>query len=70
MNIKNVIVGWRNVIFRRDDIEIIAKRRFAMCARCMDVPELLIEDLKCKECNCPLIAKARSSDDNCPLKLW
>ena len=70
MNIGHVITGWRNVFFRNDTIEDIAKRRLKVCSRCMDVPIGEIEKMKCKQCNCPLVAKARSPDDDCPLKLW
>jgi len=59
--------GWRNVIFKNDEVEMLAFKRASICAGC----DSNVNNT-CKECGCPLIAKTRSTKETnkCPLGKW
>tara|TARA_R100000951_G_scaffold66458_2_gene56199 strand:+ start:816 stop:1133 length:318 start_codon:yes stop_codon:yes gene_type:complete len=63
--ISEIFNGWKNVVFPNDEVERIAKVRAAVCAQC----EYNVKS-RCQKCGCPLVAKTRSLQSDCPLKKW
>jgi len=63
--ISEIFNGWKNVVFPNEEVERTAKVRAAICSQC----EYNVKS-RCKKCGCPLIAKTRSMDSDCPLKKW
>ena len=57
--------GWRNWLWRRPEIEIIAAQRMALCNAC---PHR--QPNTCGKCGCPLEAKTRANDASCPDGRW
>lgn len=66
---KEIGEGWLNVIIKNAEIEQEAERRLGICDGCPSKTKQLGMDV-CGECHCPLLAKARSSDSECPLNRW
>ena len=62
---KAIVNGWKNVVFRNEAIEQIAKDRVKICSTCENNHFNI-----CIICNCPLIAKTRSELSNCPEGKW
>lgn len=63
--LQKILEGWHNVIFENPEIERLAKGRAEICAECkMNIMNT------CMKCGCPLVAKLRSKESDCPLKLW
>ena len=59
--------GWKNVIWKDEEVEKIAKERAEICSQCdSNVGNV------CKECGCPLHAKCRSmrEENKCDLEKW
>jgi len=70
MKIKNVIDGWKHVLVEDKAIEEMAAKRLQICSECPNKTRLMdIVDV-CGLCHCPLLAKIRSIDENCPLSKW
>lgn len=63
--VNEIFNGWKNVVFKNPQVEKIAKARAEICASC----KFNIRS-RCSKCGCPLIAKTRSMQSHCPLKLW
>ncbi len=63
--ISEIFNGWKNVVFPNEEVEKVAKTRAAICAQC----EYNVKS-RCKKCGCPLVAKTRSMQSDCPLKKW
>ena len=59
--------GWKHVIFKNDEVEMLAFKRASICAGC----DKNINNV-CAECGCILIAKTRSikETNKCPLNKW
>ncbi len=59
--------GWKHVIFKNDEVEMLAFKRASICAGC----DKNINNI-CAECGCILIAKTRSikETNKCPLNKW
>lgn len=78
----NILNGWWNVIFKSVKIELIAIRRAKHCNDCEHkvfsktinafVKDELIEvsGFICGQCSCPLSAKTRSKNEQCPIGKW
>lgn len=76
----NIIDGWKN-LFLGLETEL-ARTRADSCTSCEHAKtgtwEKLINDkqiielsgLKCGVCKCPLAAKLRSTNENCPVGKW
>ena len=60
-----IFYGWKNLAFKNEKTEIIAKERSVHCKKC---------DEKfwnvCTKCWCYIPAKVRSRNSECPSKLW
>jgi len=63
--ISEIFNGWKNVVFPNEEVEKVAKKRAAICAQC----EYNVKS-RCKKCGCPLVAKTRAMQSDCPLKKW
>ena len=59
--------GWKNVIWKNEEVEKIAKERATICAKCDSNKGHV-----CTECWCPLHAKTKSMKETneCALKKW
>lgn len=80
---KEIASGWANYIFPNPEVEKIAIERAKICSKCPNaihgtwlegyVKDKSIKEvsgLKCNICNCPLSAKCRSKDSECPEDKW
>lgn len=77
----NILSGWKNYVFENEEVETMAKNRAVHCATCENaeygfVQSLINDEIKdikgmiCNKCDCPLSAKLRSPNENCPKGLW
>lgn len=81
----NILSGWKNYVFENEEVEKMAKHRAIYCATCDNavyglVASLVGDEIKeikgmvCNGCEtnikCPLSAKLRSPNENCPKGLW
>jgi hypothetical protein len=77
--LKNIILGWTNLILPNQASETEAKLRAESCAHCehailspgiyrivVDNRTAEVRGMYCELCGCPLSAKVRSKDDYCP----
>ena len=71
-----IIEGLRNYIFKREDVEDVARERFAICVLCKSYDDKGKECIVpgtgpcCKECGCCLQLKTRSMSSECPFGKW
>jgi len=64
--LQRIIEGWGNYLFPNPEVEKIAKVRALRCATC-DFNKFEI----CTKCvGCPVAAKTRSMDEECPIGRW
>ena len=66
--IKQIVEGWSNVVIKDPLVEVEAKRRAEICAKCPNVRDhtLGIDGfLRCGVCNCPLAMLTRSMSAEC-----
>lgn len=82
INISNILNGWSNFIKKSEVTELIAVERATHCIDCKEtkhsktIKALIKDDLKevegyiCNICKCPLSAKLRSENEQCPLGKW
>ena len=61
-----IISGWKNYMFKSEEIEKIAKDRLLICLEC----EKFTKRNTCSKCGCYIPAKVRSERNRCPLKKW
>jgi hypothetical protein len=70
----NIAEGYKNLLVTNSEIEELASNRLKICSPCSSkLPLVKIKDKQyyiCKECNCPLDAKTRSTGEQCDLKKW
>jgi hypothetical protein len=62
---KNIVDGWKNLLFRDEQIEALAKTRLKTCGECPHQKGFI-----CGLCGCPLKAKSRAVNDKCPDGRW
>lgn len=79
MEIKPIIEGWKNTVFKKPDVEEVATARMEICNKCVkqSVNAKAISgyssvrpDIHCVECGCPLMSKTRALSASCPLNKW
>jgi hypothetical protein len=79
MEIKPIIEGWANTLFKKDDVETIAAERMEICNSCVKQSvnakaiagyHSVRPDVHCVECGCPLVSKTRALSSSCPLNKW
>ena len=79
--LSNILSGWKNLIDKSEVTELLAESRAKECIVCPEAKEgkilnLIKDQLKeveghyCGLCHCPLSAKIRSENENCPLGRW
>jgi hypothetical protein len=78
-NRNKILEGLRNSVFKRDDVELIANERIAICRsnECgfhdpNGISEAAVAKGKesCGSCGCKLSWKTRSLSSNCPINSW
>lgn len=62
---KEIYEGFKNLLFRDEEIEKEAEEKLKTCFSCSSRKEN-----KCAKCGCLIAAKARSPKSECPLKKW
>lgn len=67
-DIKQIVDGWKNLIFRNAASEEIGKKRASICLNC--VAFYNPKNGRCKICNCYIPAAVRSKDKRCPKGKW
>lgn len=65
--IKRVLVGWFNVIIKKETPE--AKRKYKICMECNEKIKIG-RSWVCSQCGCFLNAKTRSPEEKCMLNKW
>ena len=75
-NVRQIAEGIKNKVFKKEDVEHIARMRWATCKTC----EFLDKEGKtcavpktapcCSDCGCSLGLKMRSLSSACPKKKW
>lgn len=82
VKVKAIYNGWKNYTFPDKSIEIKAKERAEVCAKCKhatkgsyqklmpDYSVKEIQGMKCNICQCPLSTKLRQNLNKCPKNKW
>lgn len=81
MKIKSLLNGWKNFLDKSEVAEEMAESRAKHCLDCVHNRKTILtafidDDLvkirgrACMKCKCPLSAKLRSINENCPIGLW
>lgn len=65
MDIKEIFLGFKNLIFKDDQVEPIAESRLFICHGCP-----LRKNARCGKCGCLLAAKTRNLNSHCPVNKW
>jgi hypothetical protein len=67
LNFKDIYRGWKNLIFKSNSVEYIARGRYDVCKKCLARKGSL-----CTDCGCYLPAKQRaiSRTNDCPNGYW
>lgn len=74
--ITEIYTGYKNLVFKKEDIEEMFKRRYEICKVCEDASmnkkdyHTLRTDEHCTICHCPLASKLRSPSTKCPIDKW
>lgn len=77
-NIKDILDGWENFVNQKEVSEKMARQRAEYCKNCINLKKggllsFVNDDIKeiqgfyCNLCKCPLSAKLRSKNSNCPI---
>ena len=62
---EEITTGWKNVVFKDPEVELVANQRALICAQCP-----FNKHNVCSKCGCPLTAKTRSPKSKCPEGKW
>lgn len=75
--IQQIVEGWKNVVFKKDDVEAVARLRMEICDACSyssknkpKSEKTIRPDIHCTNCGCPLISKTRCMSCECPIGRW
>lgn len=74
--IKQIVEGWTNVVFKKDDVETLAAKRLEICEACEwhsknnNTAKIKRPDDHCTKCGCPLMSKTRCVSCACPIEKW
>lgn len=66
--LKRVIIGWWNVITKKESEE--AHRRYEICMKCDKRLKMGNGAGICSLCGCPIISKTRSPEEKCLNGKW
>tara|TARA_R100000353_G_scaffold9507_1_gene10802 strand:+ start:3761 stop:4183 length:423 start_codon:yes stop_codon:yes gene_type:complete len=75
-NLDKIAEGIKNRVFKREDVEAIAKMRWQECKNCpsldRDGGTCAVPKTQpcCAECGCSIGLKIRSLSSDCPIKRW
>jgi hypothetical protein len=69
LNIRKILLGFLNLIWKDWAIEALAKKRIAMCKQCPFIKTDASIN-RCGSCGCVIEAKARSPKSLCPEQKW
>ena len=75
-NKKQILEGFVNSVFKREDIEEVSAVRMAVCNTCplldLDGSKCLVPGTQpcCSGCGCSLYMKTRSLSSSCPENKW
>lgn len=82
-NLRAITEGFKNIIFRNEEVEEIARHRASICSKCEHfnrehpfkrmLEDDSIEEIKgagCNICECFIPAKVRQMLQGCPEKKW
>jgi hypothetical protein len=61
-----IVSGWKNYMFKSEEVESIAKKRLITCLNC----EHITKNKRCSKCGCFIPAKVRSLKSKCPKGFW
>jgi hypothetical protein len=70
---KEILPGWKNLVFHDPAIEKMALERGEICRTCEFMNRGVIHakyGRKCSVCGCPIAAKVRSPTSKCPKDKW
>lgn len=67
--LKEIYTGWKNVVVTDEVVEALAKERMEKCNAC-PYKIIMLKMEVCELCHCPLIAKTRSLETECPKGFW
>ncbi len=62
----SIVQGWKNLVFKSERMERLAKTRAQICSACEHLTELGL----CGRCKCYIEAKIRSYEEECPIDKW
>ena len=65
-NIQNIMIGFRNLVWKNPEVEKIAMERIKICASCKE----LKDNGFCGLCGCYVAAKIRVPEEQCKIGLW
>jgi len=79
--LNNILNGWENFIIKSEVTEELAKQRAEHCLKCDELKKggllsmvkddfVEIQGYYCNICKCPLSAKLRSTNEQCPINKW
>lgn len=71
--VNEIIEGWSNLAFKKENVELLAKERLKICMCCKEHSKFhssIRLDDHCTKCGCTLAAKTRSPESECPIGLW
>lgn len=80
-NLRNIISGWKSYASHDSVGLATAEKRAKICSECPEIEHGIIiqvlpdeikeiQGMKCGECGCPLSAKTRSKNEQCPKGKW
>lgn len=81
LKLNAIASGWKNLLFKNENIEVLANERAKICAGCNNAikgtyEQLIgdqiedIEGMKCSLCDCPLSTLLRQKIKGCKGNKW
>lgn len=73
MKLSEIYLGYKNLLFKDEEVEEYALKRLEICNSCTDrsnYPDSINILSTCNICHCVLRSKARSPKAFCPIKKW
>lgn len=61
-----IVLGWKNIVFKSEEVEKMAKDRLLSCLKC----QYITKRKTCSKCGCYIPAKVRSEKSKCPKNYW
>lgn len=75
---RKIAEGWTNFVFQSESVKELAEVRAKICSTCTHAKEMVLpitgmdsikeaRSIKCDKCGCPVSAKVRVINEECPL---